>query len=74
MFYANGLSALLWAISMFLGSGLMALADEAPCTLHHEGNYYNLNSLKARYAPGVIMTLHMFRLSVLTVKIMSSRL
>ncbi|KAG2107006.1 mannose-6-phosphate receptor binding domain-containing protein [Suillus discolor] len=47
MFYANGLSALLWAISMFLGSGLMVLADEAPCTLHHEGNYYNLNSLKA---------------------------
>lgn len=44
---ANGLSALLWAISIFLGFGLMALADENPCTLHHEGNYYNLNPLKA---------------------------
>ncbi|KAG2342060.1 mannose 6-phosphate receptor domain-containing protein [Suillus weaverae] len=47
MLYANGLSALLWAISIFLGFGLMTLADETPCTLHHEGNYYNLNSLKA---------------------------
>ncbi|KAG1871578.1 mannose-6-phosphate receptor binding domain-containing protein [Suillus subluteus] len=47
LYYANGLSALLWAISIFLGFGLMALADEAPCTLHHEGNYYNLNPLKA---------------------------
>ncbi|KAG2144708.1 uncharacterized protein EDB93DRAFT_1152848 [Suillus bovinus] len=47
MLYANGLSAMMWAISIFLGSSLMALASETPCTLHHEGNYYNLNSLKA---------------------------
>lgn len=47
MLYRDGLSALLWAVSTFLGFGLMALADETPCTLHHEGNYYNLNSLKA---------------------------
>ncbi|KAG1747705.1 mannose-6-phosphate receptor binding domain-containing protein [Suillus lakei] len=45
MLYANGLSALLWAI--FFGFGLLAFADEKPCTLHHEGSYYNLNSLTA---------------------------
>jgi cation-dependent mannose-6-phosphate receptor len=64
MLYANGPSALLWAISISLGFGLMALADDTPCTLHHEGNYYNLNPLKARYAPGAIMTLHMFKASI----------
>ncbi|KAG2141079.1 mannose-6-phosphate receptor binding domain-containing protein [Suillus clintonianus] len=45
MLYANRLSALLWVI--FLGFGLIALADEKPCTLHHEGKYYDLNPLKA---------------------------
>ncbi|KAG1742620.1 mannose-6-phosphate receptor binding domain-containing protein [Suillus paluster] len=41
----NRLSPLLWAT--FLGFGLLALSDEKPCTLHHEGKYYDLNPLKA---------------------------
>lgn len=74
MLYANGPSALLWAISILLGFGLMALADDTPCTLHHEGKYYNLNSLKARYALGAIMTLHMFKPFVPTARTTSSKL
>jgi len=54
MLFVNGLSALMWAT--FLGLGLPALADETPCTLHHEGNYYDLNPLTARYVPGMILT------------------
>ncbi|KAG0691954.1 mannose-6-phosphate receptor binding domain-containing protein [Suillus ampliporus] len=45
MLSANGLSALLWPT--FLAFCLPALADEKPCTLHHEGKYYDLNPLKA---------------------------
>ncbi|KAJ8584103.1 mannose 6-phosphate receptor domain-containing protein [Rhizopogon salebrosus TDB-379] len=44
MLFASGLTALLWAT--FLGLGLTVLADDKPCTLHHDGNYYDLNPLK----------------------------
>jgi cation-dependent mannose-6-phosphate receptor len=47
MLFASGLTALLWAT--FLALGLTALADDKPCTLHHDGNYYDLNPLKVRY-------------------------
>lgn len=46
MRFASGPSALLW--TTFLGLGLLVLADDKPCTLHHKGNYYDLNPLKAR--------------------------
>ncbi|KAL4068838.1 mannose-6-phosphate receptor binding domain-containing protein [Scleroderma yunnanense] len=35
-------------LATFLALALSAYADEQPCTLHHGGNYYDLNSLKAR--------------------------
>lgn len=44
MLFARGLIALLWAT--FLGLGLPVLADDKPCTLHHDENYYDLNPLK----------------------------
>jgi len=53
MLFARGLGALLW--STFFGLTLSVLADDKPCTLHHEGKYYDLNPLKARCVKYVIM-------------------
>jgi len=63
------LGGLLW--STFFGLTLSVLADDKPCTLHHEGKYYDLNPLKARCVRYVIADVYVDNGSA---KTMSSRL